>query len=78
MLFNNSFFTGGNSGQYHTTVSYTMEPLLWDTSIQGQLYSGGCKIWSWKNFHNMFVSVTSIEGITSIQGKGTLFLGPKA
>ena len=48
---------------------YTVEPLLWNTSIQGTTPLRGHKIWSQKNAHIIFVSITSIEG--------TLFLGPE-
>ena len=59
-------------------VTLTLEPLLWDTSIQGTPPHAlrGHKIWSLKNVHIIFEFATSIKG-SSIQGKGTLFLGLK-
>ena len=46
-----------------------MEPLLWDTSIQGTPPFKRHKIWCWKNAHIIFVSVTSIEGTSLFRGK---------
>ena len=49
----------------------TVEPLLWDTSVQGTPPFSGHKIWSWKNVHIIFVqSVSSIEGTPLFRGKG--------
>ena len=38
----------------------SVEPLLWDTSIQGTPPFTGRKMWSRKNAHIIFVSITSI------------------
>ena len=47
-----------------------MEPVLWDTSIQGTPPFRGHKIWSWKNCNYIiFVPVTSTEGTTLFKGK---------
>ena len=52
-------------------VDGTLEPLLWDTSVQGTPPFSGHKIWSWKNVHIIFVqSVSSIEGTPLFRGKG--------
>ena len=48
---------------------FTVEPLLWDTSIQGTPPFRGHKIWLRKNVYIMFVFVTSIAE--------TLFVGPE-
>ena len=50
------------------SVMYTVEPLLWNTSIQGTTPLRGHKIWSWKNAHIIFVSITSIEGTPLLNG----------
>ena len=47
-----------------------VEPLLWDTFIQGQ------EIWSQKNTNIIFVSITSTEGTPLFKEKGHFF-GPK-
>ena len=47
-----------------------VEPLLWDTSIQGTPPFRGHKIWSRKNVHIIFVSVTSVVGAPLFRGKG--------
>ena len=47
-----------------------VEPVLWDTSIQGTPPFRGHKIWSWKNCNYIiFVPVTSTEGTTLFKGK---------
>ena len=51
----------------------TVEPLLWDTSIQVTPPFGGQKIWSPKNVHIISVFVTSIEGKPLFRGKGHFF-----
>ena len=50
-----------------------VEPLHWETTIQGTPPCRGHKIWSRKNFHAIFVSVTSIEGTPLFRGKGHFF-----
>ena len=40
---------------------FIVEPLLWDTSIQGTPPFRGHKIWLRKNVYIIFVFVTSIE-----------------
>ena len=55
----------------------TVEPLLWDTSIQGTAPFRGLKIWSRKNVHRIFVFVTSTEGILLFRGKKHFFWVPK-
>ena len=45
-------------------IANKVEPLLWDTSIQGDTEFG-----SGKNAHIIFVSVTSIEGTFLFRGK---------
>ena len=50
--------------------SATMEPLLWDTSIQGTSPFRGHKIWSQKNALIIFVLVTTIDGTPLFRGKG--------
>ena len=46
-----------------------MEPLLWDTSIQGTLPSRGRKIWSQANILIISLSATSVEGTPLFRGK---------
>ena len=58
-------------------LSHTMEPLLWDTSPQRTPPFTGYKIGSWKTFHIIFVSVTSIKGTHLFRGKGPSFWVPK-
>ena len=49
----------------------TVEPFLWDTSIQGTPPSfRGHKIWLQKNVH---INFTSIEGTPLLRGEGHLF-----
>ena len=55
----------------------TVEPLPWDTSIQGIPPFRGHKIWSLKNVHIIFESVTSIEGAYLFRGEGLVYLVPK-
>ena len=55
----------------------TAEPLLWDTSFQGTPLFKGHKIWSRKNAHVIFVSITSLEGTPLFRGMGLFFLGPE-
>ena len=55
----------------------TVEPLLWDTFIQGAPSFKGHKIWSRKNVHIIFVFVTSFEGTPLFRGKGHCFWVPK-
>ena len=56
--------------------SFTLELVIWDTSIQGTPPFRGHKIWSRKNVHVILVFVTSIlKRHTSIQGKGAISLG---
>ena len=50
-----------------------MEPLFWDTSIQGIPLLRGHKVWSRKNVHIIFVSVTSFGGTPLLKGKGDNF-----
>ena len=57
--------------------TFTVEPLLWDTSILGTPPFWVHKIWSRKNVHIFFVSVTSIEGTPIFSGKGHIFGVPK-
>ena len=45
-----------------------MEPLLWDTSIQGTLPSRGRKIWSQANILIISSSATSVEGTPLFRG----------
>ena len=47
---------------HNDSISPTVEPLLWDTSIQGSPPFRGHKIWSRKNVHIIFVSILSSEG----------------
>ena len=58
-------------------LSHTVDPLLWDTSVQGTPPFTGYKIGSWKTFHIIFVSVTSIKGKHLLRGKGPSFWVPK-
>ena len=58
-------------------VLYAVEPLLWDTSIQGSTPFRGQKIWPWENSHIIFVFVTSIEGTPLFRGWGHFFWVPK-
>ena len=53
----------------------TVEPLLWDTSIQGTLPFKGKKNLV-QTFKKIFVFVTSIEETPLFRGNGTLLLGP--
>jgi len=55
----------------------TVELLLWDTSLQETPPFRGHKIWSRKNVDIIFVSVTSIEGIPLLRGKGHFLWVPK-
>ena len=55
------------------TPGNTVEPLFWDTSIQGIPLLRGHKVWSRKNVHIIFVSVTSFEGTPLFKGKGDNF-----
>ena len=51
-------------------LPYMVEPIPWDTSIQGTPPFRGHKIWSWKNCNYIiFVPVTSTEGTTLFKGK---------
>ena len=50
-----------------------MEPLLWDTSIQGSLPVRGCKIWSRGNIRIIFLSVTSDKETPLFRGEGHFF-----
>ena len=54
----------------------TVEPLLWDISIQVTPPFRGHKIWSRKNVHIVSVFVTSIKGKPLLRGRAT-FLGSK-
>ena len=53
---------------------YTVEPILWDTSIQETPPFRGRKIWSPKNVHVIFVFVSSIEGTPLFMGEGIVFV----
>ena len=55
-----------------------MKSLFWDNSILGTPPFRGHKLWSRKNAHIIFVSVTSIEGTPLFRGKGQFFGVPKA
>ena len=55
----------------------TMEPLHGDTFIQVTPPLWGHKIWSQKNVHITFVSVTSSEGSPLFRGKGHFFMVPE-
>ena len=57
--------------------SATVEPLLWDTSIQETPPFRGHKIWSQKNAVIIFVSITSIEGTPLFRGKEHVIRVPK-
>ena len=52
----------------------TMEPLFWDTSIQGTS-PGGHKIWCRKNAHIISLFVTSIKGTPLYSRDGDAFSG---
>ena len=54
-----------------------MEPLHYDTSFEGTSPFRGHKIWSRRNVHIIFVSVTSIEGTPLFRGKGRILRVPK-
>ena len=62
---------------YWQMAPHTVEPLLWDTSVQGTPPFTGYKIGSWKTFHKIFVSVTSIKETHLFRGKGPSFWVPK-
>ena len=49
----------------------TVDPLLWETSIQGIH-----KIWSRKSVHKVFVFVTSFEETSLFRGNGHFFGAP--
>ena len=51
----------------------TVEPLHWETSIQGTPPFRGHKIWSRKNTHIIFAPITSIAGTPLFRGKGHFF-----
>ena len=55
----------------------TVEPLLWDTSVQGTSPFRGDKIWSRKNVHIIFEFVNSVVGTPPFRGKGHFFWVPK-
>ena len=45
------------------------------TSLLGHFYSGGYKLWSRKNAHIIFLSVTSVERTPVYSGKRDTFSG---
>ena len=51
----------------------TVEPILWDTSVQVTPPFGGHNIWSPKNVDTIFVFVSSGEGTLLFMGKGLFF-----
>ena len=62
---------------HNDSISPTVEPLLWDTSIQGSPPFRGHKIWSRKNVHMIFVSIPSSVGTPLFRGKAHIFWVPK-
>ena len=68
--------TGGGVGKCVLLIWIkTVEPLLWDTSIQRTPPFRGHKIWFQKkvNVIQLFESVSSIEGIALFSGNGHVF-----
>ena len=56
------------ANQIRKLVSCIQWNLLWNTSIQGTTPLRGHKIWSRKNAHIIFVSITSIDGTPLLTG----------